>query len=360
MKSACHKGPDATRFTIVEPANGILDVPGGQDGIIRVQFIPDYVTKMRNGQTTQWLEDKGAPQGLNWRDEYFFATVDITDQQKDETKTATLAGNGLFLETTNFIRDDYTVKVGDPVEVAVELDAVPESIDGVGLYEMRTRISYDATLIRPRTNPADIILQGTQAEGWTVLKVDQVIDNMIEIDLAGDPANGAQPLTNNGEPFFKVVFDSYLASGTDVDNLYTSPLDIYSYPVDFDQSDGIGESQQYCVIRDIPGQVVVDQNCAEGLRLVSVGDTPYAVKPASPNPASGSAVINYSIGLQGRVKIVLFNINGDRVLDLVDENQAPGEYELTVNFAGVPAGSYYYQVISGPFVSEPQVITVVH
>jgi hypothetical protein len=352
-------GPDGIRFEIIEPSNFILNVPGGQEGIVRVRFIPDYVTKMRNGQTTQWLNQKGKIQGVNWRDNYFKATVDITDEQKGETKTATLAGHGLYLETTNYI-PEYNVKVGDPFNVDVRLEGTPENINSVGLNEMRTRISYDAKLIRPATDAEGrikVILAGTQAEGWTVLKADQSNENSIEIDLGNGPTTLS---STDGRPMFKVQFNSYLAAGSDPDNIYTSPLIVYSYPVDHDFSEVPGVSTQYCVIRDVPGKVTIEQDCAAGTRLVSIGGANFAVQPISPNPASTSALINYSVGIDGRVQIILYNNMGQRVMDIVNASMRAGEYEVSVDFSQVPAGTYYYQVISGPYISDPQVVTVVH
>ena len=96
------------------------------------------------------------------------------------------------------------------------------------------------------------------------------------------------------------------------------------------------------------------------MRLIRISATRFSVKPVSPNPVTGPATINYSIGLDGRTRIVLYNNMGERVMDIVDAQQASGEYELTLDLTQIPAGTYYYRVISGPFTSEPQVITVIH
>ncbi len=365
------QGPDASRFTVVEPANGQLTVNPGQDGIVRVQFIPDFVTKMRAGQTMATLTQKGAGSAINWRGSNFSATIDITDDLNQEVKTATVSGDGLFLETTNFVgefnedgarKTSYRVKVGESVNVAVSLAADPESLDNAQINEMRVRMSWDPALVRPRMNKEDIILNGTLAEGWTILKVEPFtpagsnVPNSMEIDLAGPT-----PLVNDGEtPFFLVTFDSFLGTGSDQTNLFRTPVSIYSYTVDFDGSDVQGVSKAYVLFRDINGEIEIDPDCAKSLRLVSISSTQFSVKPATPNPVTGPATINYSIGLDGRTRIVLYNNMGQRVMDLIDQNQSRGEYQLSLDLTTVPAGTYYYRVISGPFVSEPQVITVVH
>jgi hypothetical protein len=350
-------GADASRFTVIDPLTGYIDVPAGQTGTVTIEFVPDYVTKMYPGQTQQWLTDKGNPSGVAWRNGSFAADLDFTDVSSAKTQTSHLTGNGIYLETTNFIRSDYEVKVGETVTVNVELEATPESINQPQLTELRVRLSYDAALLRPtKKGLAEypvIDLNGTQMAGWNY-KFTQVTPGMFEVDFSGPV--GAAPLTNSGVPAFKVNFDSYLAHSTDVNALFTSPLNVYTYWVDLDQS---GERKEYTVIRDVPGKVTIKLDCAREMRLISVGSVPFSVKPISPNPVSGTAVINYSIGIDGHTSIILYNSNGQRILDLVDETQGHGEYELTVDLSNLPAGTYYYQVVSGPYTSEQQVITIV-
>lgn len=344
-------GTDAGNFSILEQ---FVDVAPGQTGVVHVKFIPSAVTKLRNGQDQSFLSsDKAKAQSLSFRNERFTTSVEITDAANGKVQTATLNGDGLFLETTDFVGNDYKVEVKKSIDIPVELSATPEALDGSGLTELRVRISYDNKLILPRLNA--LVTNGTQMQGGTIHKVEQVNDNMVEIDVTT-----AQPITSNGGPLFKLTFDAYLGTGSDPNKPFTSPINIYSYPVDFDNSDGLGVSKQYILFHDLPGQVEVEQGCAKVLRLVNIGRTKFGVQPIAPNPVSGPAVINYSIGLAGHTRIALYNSSGVLVTDLVNENQQVGTYELTFDVTTLPAGTYYYRVISGDYVSEPQVLTVVH
>lgn len=344
-------GSDAANFSIVEQ---FIDVAPGQTGVIHVTFIPSAVTKIRNGQNQSFLSDpKAQAQSLSFRGTKFSATVDITDAVNGKVQTATLTGDGLFLETTNFVGKDYKVAVAKSIDIPIELKGTPESVDANGLTEMRVRVSYDDKIIKPRLNA--LVTNGTQMQGGTIHKVEQVLPGRLEIDLTT-----AQPISSNGSPLFKITFDAFLGTSSDPNKPFTSPINIYSYPVDFDNSDGVGVSKQYILFHDIPGEVVVEQGCAKGLRLVNVSNARFAVQPISPNPVSGSAVINYSIGLTGHTRIALYNSSGILVSDLVNENQSSGNYELSIDVATLPAGTYYFRVISGDYVSAPQVLTVVH
>lgn len=375
-------GADKDNFTVIEPANGEITVAPGQEGIVRLLFVPSMVTKMTAGQSREWLDGvNGKAQGYGYRNGAFTATVDITEilgGNADGTmKTATVIGDGLFLETTNYVGEEngnkttYSVKVGNAVEVPVSLKADPQAVASANLTEMRVRVSWDPGVVMPRYDynadgTSDLVVAGTQADGWSVREiktfpVGSSKPTSMEIDLQ-DKRAVPVPLTDGDKPFFKIIFDAFLgtSASTDAAEMFNSPVTIYSYPVDFDQNDPQGDTKDYVIFRDFAGKIQVDQDCAKGMRLVSISSTNFSVKPIAPNPVSGSAVINYSIGLDGNTRIVLYNSAGDRVMDIVDEVQSKGTYELTIDVTMLPAGTYFYQVISGPYTSESQVLTVVH
>ena len=354
-------GPDASRFVIVDQ---FVDVDPGKEVLVPVIFTPDFVTKLANGQSdlkdanNEWTK-KAKTQGIMWRGNRFEAEVVVTDDRNaTKTKTATLTGNGLFLETTNLIKDTYTVAPGGSVDIPVELSAIPENIDAVGMTELRVRLSWDPKLVRPRLNPADIITTGMQAEGWTVRPTPvngkpTDASNSVEIDIWDERATPVA-LKNTTVPVFSVKFDAFLDKGAA--GTFTSPLNIYSYTVDLDRS---GDRKDYTLIRDIPGKVTITMPCASTTRLVSLGNFDYAVKPMRPNPVSNSGVISYSVGLTANTRIVLFNSMGQEVQTLINDKLQAGSYEMTVDFTNLPTGTYFYRVISGPFTSEPQTVTVV-
>lgn len=354
-------GADASRFVIVDQ---YVDVAPGQEVSVPVIFMPDFVTKLRNGQSdlkdanNEWTK-KAKTQGIMWRNGQFEAEVVISDDRNAaKTKTAKLTGNGLFLETTNLIKDSYSVAPGASVNIPVELNATPEALDAVGMTELRVRLSWDPKLVRPRVNPADFITAGFQAEGWTIRATPvngkpTDASNSVEIDLWDERATPVA-LKNSTVPVFSVKFDAFLDKG--VAGTFTSPINVYTYTVDHDKS---GDRKDYTLFRDIPGKVTITMPCASTTRLVALGNFEYAVKPMRPNPVSSSGVISYSVGLTANTRIVLFNSMGEEVQTLVDEKLQAGSYEMTVDFTNLSTGTYFYRVISGPFSSEPQTVTVV-
>jgi uncharacterized delta-60 repeat protein len=96
--------------------------------------------------------------------------------------------------------------------------------------------------------------------------------------------------------------------------------------------------------------------------IVKYAQTPTAVKeretamPAEyqlaqnyPNPFNPSTKIRYVIAKPGRVILKVFNLRGQVVATLVNENKATGEYEIQWNPAGMPSGVYVYRLqVEGP------------
>ena len=354
-------GADAGRFIIEEQ---FIDVAPGETGVVKVTFTPDFVTKLSGNQTNlqnaadQWTM-KAKAQVVMWRAGMFTADVEFTDDRNATKKqVATVSGNGLFLETPNLIKDNYNVEAGKNIDIPVELNAIPEALDAVGVTELRVRLSYDPKLVRPRSNPSDIITAGTQIDGWTVLKVDKFgapndAANSLEIDIADLRATPVA-LRNVNVPLFKVKFDAFLDKGKS--GTFVSPLNIYTYIVDFNNS---GERQDYVVFRDIPGKITVTLPCATTTRLVSLGAVPYQIAPMRPNPVANSGIISYSIGLSADTYIVLYNSMGDEIQTLLNEKVAAGSYEMTIDFTTLSSGTYFYRVVSGPFTSELQSVSVI-
>jgi hypothetical protein len=352
------EGPDASSFTALPTAGSyFIDVPPQGTGTIDVRFTPSYVTVIQPGQT-QVGSGKAKAQGLVARTEVHSGSLMVTDELTKKTKPAQLSGNGKYLETTNFIREYPPVAPGASVDVAVELEAAPESIDAADITELRVRINYDPRLVKPRANAADIILAGTQMEGWTVLKssvTGSASDdlNQIELDLVDNRAVKS-PLRNNGVPMFKVKFDVFFNQSKQGE--FSTPVSVYSYWVDLDAS---GDRKDYVLFLDKPGKISVSLPCAQVSRLTALSNTKYAVKPVRPNPVVSTGVIAFGVGIEAPTRIELFNAMGEKVMTLVDQKLQVGEYELTLDASSIPAGTYYYQVVSGPFTSELQTMSIV-
>ena len=70
----------------------------------------------------------------------------------------------------------------------------------------------------------------------------------------------------------------------------------------------------------------------------------YALFENYPNPFNPSTTIQYAIPEQSFVKLVVYNLLGEEVSILVNEQKEPGIYEVKFNANQLPSGIYIYRM----------------
>ena len=100
------------------------------------------------------------------------------------------------------------------------------------------------------------------------------------------------------------------------------------------------------------------------LDVVSVDD-PYenTFEPNSftlyqnyPNPFNPSTSIKYSVKENSLVSLKLYDILGNEVVTLVNEEKPAGEYEIKFNAKGLASGIYFYQLKANTFIETKKMI----
>jgi len=82
----------------------------------------------------------------------------------------------------------------------------------------------------------------------------------------------------------------------------------------------------------------------------------FYLYPAYPNPFNPSTRISYQLGQAGHVKLTVYNLAGQEVATLVDEDQTAGEHEVTWQPEGLPSGLYFYKLKVGGFSEAKKLI----
>ncbi len=90
---------------------------------------------------------------------------------------------------------------------------------------------------------------------------------------------------------------------------------------------------------------------------------PPALWPNLPNPCNGQTLIGYALSQPGGVKLGIFNLAGQQVIHLVDQEQAAGQYQVTWDGQdeqgrGVGSGVYLYRLEAGPFRQTRRLVLV--
>ncbi|MBK7379756.1 MAG: T9SS type A sorting domain-containing protein [Ignavibacteriales bacterium] len=63
-----------------------------------------------------------------------------------------------------------------------------------------------------------------------------------------------------------------------------------------------------------------------------------------PNPFNPSTIISYAIPFEGNVNIIVYNVMGETVSELVNSVQQPGNYQTEFNASNIAAGMYFYRI----------------
>lgn len=75
-----------------------------------------------------------------------------------------------------------------------------------------------------------------------------------------------------------------------------------------------------------------------------------------PNPFNPSTKIRFTVPEAGLVTMKVYNLLGQEVATLVNEEQAVGVYEVTFDAAQLPSGIYFYSINAGDFVATKKMI----
>jgi len=100
----------------------------------------------------------------------------------------------------------------------------------------------------------------------------------------------------------------------------------------------------------------------DGTNIVSVPNngislpTKFSLSQNYPNPFNPSTKIKYSIPHSSKVVIKLFDILGNEIETLVNEEKPAGEYRFQLNAASLSSGVYFYRIQAGSFVETRKMV----
>jgi photosystem II stability/assembly factor-like uncharacterized protein len=77
-------------------------------------------------------------------------------------------------------------------------------------------------------------------------------------------------------------------------------------------------------------------------------DSPSKIKLQNyPNPFNPSTVINFTLPEQSEVELKVYDVLGNEIITLVNEEKSAGSYEVEWNASNLPSGVYIYQLRAG-------------
>jgi len=86
-----------------------------------------------------------------------------------------------------------------------------------------------------------------------------------------------------------------------------------------------------------------------GVDIHSVLAAQYKLYQNYPNPFNPTTAISFQLPAYSHVKLKVFDLLGREVATLVNEEKAPGNYEVIFNAQNLSSGIYFYRMEAGSF-----------
>ncbi len=114
-----------------------------------------------------------------------------------------------------------------------------------------------------------------------------------------------------------------------------------------------------CLIPSATGDSTAIFNCALTRRVVSLGSVQPTLAPVAPNPiSSGTANVEFSVGITSHTTLDLVNAQGLVVKTFVNNMLQDGNYEMTFSTEGLASGVYFLRMRTAAYSSTQQVLIV--
>jgi len=75
-----------------------------------------------------------------------------------------------------------------------------------------------------------------------------------------------------------------------------------------------------------------------------------------PNPFNPTTSISYVVSSTQFISLIIYDILGNEITKLINEEQPAGNYSIDFNASGLPCGIYFYQLRSGEFVQTKKMV----
>ena len=82
----------------------------------------------------------------------------------------------------------------------------------------------------------------------------------------------------------------------------------------------------------------------------------YSLSNNFPNPFNPSTKINYQIQELSFVTLKVFDVLGNKIATLVNEEKPAGSYKVVFDRNGLPSGVYFYQLQAGDFIQTKKMV----
>jgi photosystem II stability/assembly factor-like uncharacterized protein len=296
--------------------------------------------------------------GIHWPG---FGMGDVLAKSTDDGITWTTPGTGVLSGKLYDYRDQFVITVGEfrcistcPFKWDMYLSSdygntwehleectMSDDPQFVALFSNGNIVIDDDTL--GFVTPKGIYLSTDMCSTWTQISS---IDCQVGLSLPSGFSEGMLVGTSElGVFLFSDMGDSLGARNEGLTNLniHTLTLDNNGY-VYAGTGNGVWR-------RPLSEVTAVEKN------LIEVPSS-YFLLQNYPNPFNPNTKIKYSLPQTSQVQIKAFDVLGNEIETLVNEEKPVGTYELTWNAEGLPSGVYFYQLKAGEYINTKKMILI--
>lgn len=311
-------GPDAAAFTITQirdAAGTVISLPiiltAGQTATVSVKFTP--------------TEPNAAP----WQNRVYSAQYEIDGYAQGETKpfktvTSKLTGIGFVTPVSMALGNDLgpTEAKNPGNAVAFRVSANSADWNSADLRSFTADVLYDPATI---AFTAGSLRAGASAPGWTITgpTITTISADQARMTFT---ASGPAAIRADGDVF---SFNATLLLSDKVKALQNLEINL----------------GRPCLIPSTTGDSTGIFNCALSRRVINVSGARTKIAPVSPNPVrSGTATVEFGVGISAPVTIQVINAQGQVVRTLVSGHLQWGEYDMSFDTQGLSAGAYFIRM----------------
>jgi len=268
----------------------------------------------------------------------------------DQGKTWTLLQNFselVSIEKIKFSRDNLGWAIGYPRTILrstsggtswdVVIDTV-YSVSNIAVYGDSVWVTYNNKVLRSTD-------AGNTWESFKVFDYNTMVFSGCDIDFVNSKIGYISALDSR-------VFKSIDGGETWVPEIY--PEGLNNFALDF-VNENVGWVFGYpgIVLKRDPNLVSVNDPLYESNDLNS-----FSLMQNYPNPFNPATTISYSISAHSLVNLKIFNTLGQEIATLVNEEKAPGIYQVEFDAGNLSSGIYLYKIQAGDFVQARKMILI--
>ena len=245
---------------------------------------------------------------------------------------------------------------------------------GGGSYDYTSGITGDTTM--PDGKTYTMFSGGTswfgmyqRQSGDTILQFDQVSgEERLLYNFSASPGDIITAYPYGGDTtvirLLTISTDTLFGSGR---RTWTFLVDHIVHAIDDEEYDTITDSLGLTGVNCFCNPWVLHGAVIGGRQYGSVagvtnqpGQIPSAIslRQNYPNPFNPTTIIRYALPHADHVRLGVFNLLGQEIALIVDEEKTAGSYSVSWNASGVSSGVYYYRLTAGDFTETKKMVLI--